>query len=167
MNPPPLPPPAAAPTTVPPTSVGQAQALAVQQASAQPTQRQVAQAVPAIIQTAPAIGAATAHLPMAKAVPIHQSQGHAQVAAQSAHKAISARQSQGHVQLAQPLLQPIYPTQQQMIAVQAPTTNTAIDNATRSGHKSGAYSSCTYLTNGTATGIIASTTASSAATSTI
>ena len=118
MNPPPLPPPAAAPSTGSSTSTGQTQAPAVQQATAQPTQRQVAQAVPATIQTAPAVGAPATHLPLAKAVPLHQPQGHAQAAAQSAHRAMPARQSQGHVQLAQPLPQPMYPTQQQLIAVQ-------------------------------------------------
>ena len=78
-----------------------------------------AQAVPAIIQTAPAIGAATAHLPMAKAVPIHQSQGHVQVTAQPDPKAIPARHPQGHVPVTQPLPQPLYPTQQKLIAVPA------------------------------------------------
>ena len=118
MNPPPLPPPAAAPLTVPSTPMGQTQAPAARQASAQPIQRQAAQAVPATIQTAPAIGAAVAHLPMAKAVPMHQSQGHAQVAAQPDPKAIPARHSQGHVPVAQPLPQPLYPAQQQLITVQ-------------------------------------------------
>ena len=117
MNPPPLPQPAAAPTTVPSIS-GQASAPAVQQTSAQPIQRQVAQAVPAVIQTAPAIGAAAAHLPMARAVPLHQPQGHAQVAVQPDPKAISARHPQGQVPVGQPLPQPMYPPQQQLIAVQ-------------------------------------------------
>ena len=115
MNPPPLPPPA---TTLPSTSTEQAQAPPARQASAQPIQRQAAQAVPAIIHTAPAIGAATAHLPMAKAVPIHQSQGHVQIAAQPDPKATAARHSQGHVPVAQPLPQPLYSAQQQLIAVQ-------------------------------------------------
>ena len=60
MDPPPLPPPATTPTT---DSSGSATVPAVQQASAQPIQRQVAQAVPAVIQTAPAIGSSVAHLP--------------------------------------------------------------------------------------------------------
>ena len=65
MNPPPLPPPATTRTTEPSGS-GSASAPAAQQTSAQTTQRQVAQAMPATIQTAPAIGAA---------VPTRQSQG--------------------------------------------------------------------------------------------
>ena len=118
MNPPPLPPPAAATATVPSSSMGQAPAPAARQTTAQPIQRQFAQAVPTIIQTAPAIGAAAAHLPMAKAVPMHQPQGHPQVAVQPDPKATSARHSQGHVSVAQPLPQPLYPPQQQLIAVQ-------------------------------------------------
>ena len=118
MNPPPLPPPATAPTTVQSTSTEQTQAPPATQASAQPLQRQVAQAVPAIIHTAPAIGAATARLPLAKAVPIQQSQGHVQVAAQPDPKAMPARPTRGQVTVAQPLPQPLYPPQQQLIAVQ-------------------------------------------------
>ena len=117
MNPPPLPP----PTTTPPTDSsvsGSASAPSVQQLSALPIQRQAAQDVPAVIQTAPAIGAAAAHLPMARAVPLHQSQGHTQVAAQPDPKAMPARHVQGHVPLAQPLPHPLYPPQQHMLAVQ-------------------------------------------------
>ena len=114
-DPPPLPPPATTPTT---DSSGSAAVPAVQQTSAQPIQRQVAQAVPAVIQTAPAIGSAAAHLPMARAVPLHQPQGHTQVAAQPDPKAMPARQVQGHVSLAQPLPQPLYPPQHHMLAVQ-------------------------------------------------
>ena len=55
---------------------------------------------------------------MAKAVPIQQSQGHVQVAAQPDPKAMPARQLQGHAPVAQPLPQPLYPPQQQLIAVQ-------------------------------------------------
>ena len=115
MDPPPLPPPAITPTT---DSSGSAAVPAVQHPSAQPIQRQVAQAVPAVIQTAPAIGSAAAHLPMARAVPLHQPQGHTQVAAQPDPKAMPVRHAQGHVSLAQPLPQPLYPPQHHMIAVQ-------------------------------------------------
>ena len=91
---------------------------AVQQPSAQPAQRQVVQAVPATIQAAPVTGVAAAHIPMAKAVPLHQTQGHVQVAGQPDPKAMPARQLQGHAQAPQPLPQPLYPPQQQLIAVQ-------------------------------------------------
>ena len=51
---------------------------------------------------------------MAKAVPLHQSQGHVQVAVQPDPKAMPTRQVQGQVQLMQPLPQPLYPPQQQL-----------------------------------------------------
>ena len=78
QNPPPLPPPDTAPMTASSASTQQSQAAQASQAVAQPVQRQVAQAVPAIIQTAPASGTAVAQLPIAKAVPLRQSQGHVQ-----------------------------------------------------------------------------------------
>ena len=115
MDPPPLPPPATTPTT---DSSGSTAVPAAQQASAQPTQRQVAQAVPAVIQTAPAIGSAAANLPMARAVPLYPQQGQTQVAATSDPKAVPARQVQAHAQLAHPLPQPLYPPQHHMLAVQ-------------------------------------------------
>ena len=118
QNPPPLPPPDTAPTTASSASTQEAQVVPARQATAQPVQRQAAQAVSAIIQTAPAIGATAAQLPMAKAVPLQQSQGHVQVAAQPDPKAMPARHAQGQVPLAQPLPQPLYPPQQQLIAVQ-------------------------------------------------
>ena len=118
QNPPPLPPPDTVPTTASSTSTQEVQVVPARQATAQPVQRQAAQAVPAIIHTAPAIGATAAHLPMAKAVPIQQSQGYAQVATQPDPKAMPARQLQGHAPVAQPLPQPLYPPQQQLIAVQ-------------------------------------------------
>ena len=111
QNPPPLPPPDTAPTTASSASAQEAQAVPARQAPAQPVQRQAAQAVSAIIQTAPAIGATPVQLPMAKAVPLQQSQGHVQVAAQPDPKAMPARHTQGQ-------REPLYPPQQQLIAVQ-------------------------------------------------
>ena len=118
QNPPPLPPPDTAPTTASSASTQQSQATQASQAVAQPVQRQVAQAVPAIIQTAPASGTAVAQLPIAKAVPLRQSQGHVQSAAQPDPKAMQARHIQGQLPVAQPLPQPLYPPQQQLLAVQ-------------------------------------------------
>ena len=112
MKPPPLPPPDGLPTSASSTSTGQAQVPAGQPTSAQPVQRQVAQAVPVTVPTGPT------HLPMAKAVPMQQRQGHAQVTVQPDPKAMPSRQLQGHAQLAHPLPQPLYPPQQQLVAVQ-------------------------------------------------
>ena len=142
MHPPPLPPPGAAPATVPSSSMGPAPAPAARQTTAQPTQRQFAQAVPAIIQTAPAIGSTAAHLPMAKAVPMHQPLGHPQVAVQPDPKATSARHSQGHVSTATAIVS----TTATIDCCSTPTTSATICSATRSGYKSAAYSSSTYPT---------------------
>ena len=56
QNPPPLPPPDTVPTTASSNSTQEMQVSPARQATAQPVQRQAAQAVPAIIHTAPAIG---------------------------------------------------------------------------------------------------------------
>ena len=104
---PPLPPPDTAPTSASSASTVQTQAGTVPQPSAQQSQGQVAQAV----------STATTQFPMAKAVPLHQSQGHVQVAVQPDPRPMPIRQAQGQVQLMQPLPQPLYPPQQQLIAV--------------------------------------------------
>ena len=117
-NPPPLPPPDNAPTTASSASTQQSQAGQAPQAVAQPVQGQVAQAVPVIIQATPVSSTAVSQLPVAKAVPLRQSQGQGQVAAQPDPKAMPARHIQGQLPVAQPLPQPLYPPQQQLPAVQ-------------------------------------------------
>ena len=108
---PPLPPPDTAPTSASSASTLQTQAGTVPQPSVQQSHGHVAQAVPTV----------PTHYPMAKAVPLHQSQGHVPVAAQPDPRPMPTRQAQGQVQLMQPLPQPLYPPQQQLIAVSTQT----------------------------------------------
>ena len=105
---PPLPPPDTAPTSASSVSTVQTQGGAVSQPPAQQSQGHVAQA---------ALTAATSY-PMAKAVPLHQSHGHVQVAVQPDPRPMPTRQAQGQVQVMQPLPSPLYPPQQQLVAVQ-------------------------------------------------
>ena len=104
---------------------------------------------------------------MAKAVPLHQSQGHVQVAVQPDPRPMPTRQAQGQVQLMQPLPQPLYPPQQQLIAVPPRQQAQQLAAPPGLGTNQETKSSGTYSTNGARTGIIASTTASNTATSSI
>ena len=106
---PPLPPPDTAPTSASSASTVQTQGGAVSQPPAQQSQGHVAQA---------AVSATTSY-PMAKAVPLHQSHGHVQVAVQPDPRPMPTRQAQGQVQVMQPLPSPLYPPQQQLVAVQS------------------------------------------------
>ena len=105
---PPLPPPDTVPTSASSASTVQTQGGTVSQPPAQQSQGHVAQAALT----------ATTHYPMAKAVPLHQSQGHVQVAVQPDPRPMPTRQAQGQVQVMQPLPSPLYPPQQQLVAVQ-------------------------------------------------